>query len=141
MASKLVIVLLIALQACLCLSHLPEPDKELVEKYDKLKSSLYARIVYWFQKLLEVIQSLEKDSESAKKAKERLEELQEDPHFQSFVKIVTGLYQDVTPLVDKGRSAVLGLYGEHLRPHIGTHLDQAITHVQSMLDIIWPKEK
>ncbi|KAL4657709.1 14 kDa apolipoprotein-like [Arapaima gigas] len=44
----------------------------------------------------------------------------------------------MTPLIDKLRNTVLGLYGEYLRPHIGTHLDQGIKHVQYYLDSVAP---
>ncbi|KAL4593428.1 14 kDa apolipoprotein-like, partial [Arapaima gigas] len=89
MSVKLAVVLLIALQASLCLCQLPEPEQELQDKYKNLKASAEKRISVAIGKFKELIHPLVEDSVVTQSAKERVEELQENPHFQSFVKIVT----------------------------------------------------
>ena len=43
--------------------------------------------------------------------------------------------------MDKARTGALGVYGEYLRPYIGTYLDHAIQAIKPVLDAVLPAEE
>ncbi|XP_034144609.1 apolipoprotein A-II [Esox lucius] len=140
MNGKLALALVLALQVSVCLCQVPEPDKELVEKYEGMKSVFYKRLINAYSKIQAAVGPLTENLQQTQAAKDHMEKIQEDPKFQSAVKIGMGLVQEAGPLVDKARSAGLGLYGEYLRPHVGTYLDEAIKGIKVYLDQILPAE-
>lgn len=58
--------------------------------------------------------------------------------YSVFTVLCSGLAQEAAPLVDRARSAGLGLYGHYLRPKIGEPLDKAINHIKTYLDQYLP---
>uniref|UniRef100_A0A4W5PVF6 Apolipoprotein A-II n=1 Tax=Hucho hucho TaxID=62062 RepID=A0A4W5PVF6_9TELE len=145
MNGKLALALVLALQVSVCLCQVPEPDKELVEKYEAMKSVFYKRLMNAFGKVQvavwPMIESLGQGQGLGQAAKDYIEELQGNPKFLGAVKIGSGLAQEAAPLVDKARMAGLGLYGHYVRPHIGTYLDEAITSIKVYLDKVLPAEE
>ncbi|KAI1886303.1 hypothetical protein AGOR_G00212610 [Albula goreensis] len=141
MKGKLVIAVILALQVSASLCDLPEPEKELVEKYDQLKQAFYKRLLGVYGKAKDAVGPLTETMPQGQFIKDYIEELQGKPQLQSAVKIATGVAGEVTPLVDKARTAVLGLYGEYVRPWAGTYLDQGITYIRSVLDTVMPIEQ
>lgn len=71
-----------------CVRATPEPDKELVEKYEGLKATFIKRLVVAAEKLKEALQPLLEGSPTGSQAKEIIEELQKSPRVQSAVKII-----------------------------------------------------
>lgn len=71
-----------------CFSSLPEPDKELVEKYTGLKEVFLKRLVTAYGKFKDAIQPLLESSPTGEKAKEVFEELKQSPRVESAVKII-----------------------------------------------------
>ncbi|KRY02494.1 hypothetical protein T01_11863, partial [Trichinella spiralis] len=72
----LALVLIVALQVSVCLCDIPEPDKELVEKYEGLKAVFTKRIVNALAKAQAALTPLMEGSSTGDKAKEYAEELQ-----------------------------------------------------------------
>ncbi|KAL0985039.1 hypothetical protein UPYG_G00152150 [Umbra pygmaea] len=140
MNGKLALAFVLALQVSVSLCQIPVPDKELVEKYEGMKSVFYKRLNNAYNKVQAAVGPLTENAGQSQAVKDYVEELQGNPHFQSVVKISTGLAQEAVPVIDKIRSAGLGLYGAYLRPHIGTYLDEAITHAKVYLDQVLPTE-
>ncbi|XP_036393855.1 apolipoprotein A-II [Megalops cyprinoides] len=140
MSWKLVVVTVLALQVSLCLCEVPEPEKELVEKYEELRGAFYKRLLSIYGKAKEVVGPMAEGLPQTQTVKEYIEELQAKPEVQSAVKIVTGVAQEVTPLVDKARTTVLGLYGHYVRPWAGSYLDQAISTFRAALHAVAPLE-
>ncbi|CDR09736.1 unnamed protein product, partial [Oncorhynchus mykiss] len=126
-----------------CLCQVPEPDKELVEKYEAMKSVFYKRLMNAYGKVQAAVGPMTENlgQGQGQAAKDYIEELQGNPKFLSAVKIGSGLAQEAAPLVDKARMAGLGLYGHYVRPHVGTYLDEAITSIKVYLDKILPAEE
>ncbi|KAI2655264.1 Aminopeptidase N [Labeo rohita] len=137
---KLTIALILALQVSVCVRATPEPDKELVEKYEGLKATFIKRLVVAAEKLKEALQPLLEGSPTGSQAKEIIEELQKSPRVQSAVKIISGVASELEPVVEKGRLSLLGVYGHYLRPYVGEHLDKAIKNIQPVLDTVLPHE-
>ncbi|KAJ8005269.1 hypothetical protein DPEC_G00144880 [Dallia pectoralis] len=140
MNGKLALALMLALQVSVCLCEMPVPDKELVEKYEGMKSMFYKRLLNAYGKIQAAVGPLAANQEHGQAARDYVDNLQENPKFQSGVKIGTGLAQEVAPLVDKARTATLGLYGQYLRPHIGQQLDTAINQIKVFLNQVLPAE-
>ena len=142
MNGKLALALVLALQVSVCLCEVPEPDKELVEKYEAMKSVFYKRLTTAYGKVQAAVGPMTESlgQIQGQAAKEYIEELQGNPKFLSAVKIGTGLAQEAGPLVEKARMAGLGLYGHYARPYVGTYLDEAITSIKGYLDKVLPAE-
>jgi len=136
------LALFLALQVSMSLCEVPEPSKDLVEKYEAMKGVFYKRLLNAYGKLQAAAAPLieNMDQTRGQAAKDYIEDLQTKPHFQAVVKVGAGLAQEAAPLVDKARMAGLGLYGEYLRPHIGTYLDEAINSIKVVLDKYLPAE-
>nr|ALM01488.1 apolipoprotein [Paramisgurnus dabryanus] len=135
---KLTLALLLALQVSVCVwaEPVPEPSRELVEKYEGLKAVFYKRILNAFSKFAAAMEPVLEQSET----KEFLEELKKRPRVESAAKIVSGLAAELEPVVEKARLAVLGAYAHYLRPHIGESLDKAINNIKPVLDVVLPAE-
>ncbi|XP_043118020.1 apolipoprotein A-II [Puntigrus tetrazona] len=139
---KLTFALILALQVSVCVwaQDWPEPDKELVEKYEGLKAVFFKRIVNAFEKIKAAIEPSLESSPVGAQVKEIAEELKKRPRVESIVKIVSGVASELAPVVDKARMSLLGAYGMYLRPYIGEHLDKAITNIKPVLDTVLPHE-
>ncbi|KAJ8289802.1 hypothetical protein GJAV_G00005500 [Gymnothorax javanicus] len=72
----------------------------------------------------------EPEKELIPEAKAFIEDLKEKPSVQTVKKIVTDVAGELSPLVDKARMTVLGLYGEYIRSWAGPYLDQFIETVR-----------
>ncbi|KAK7887289.1 hypothetical protein WMY93_026910 [Mugilogobius chulae] len=48
--------------------------------------------------------------------------------------------EETSPVVDRARSAALGVYGAYMRPVIGEYLQEAITNIKTVLDQVMPAE-
>jgi len=142
MSGKYLLAIFLALQVSMSLCEIPEPSKDLVEKYDAMKGVFYQRLLNAYGKIqaaaAPLIEGMSEGQGQA--AKDYIEDLQTKPHFQAAVKVATGVAQEAGPLVDKARTAGLGLYGEYLRPYIGTYLDTGINHIKMVLDKVLPAE-
>ncbi len=139
---KLTFALILALQVSVCVwaADWPEPDKELVEKYEGLKAVFFKRLINAWEKIKETTQSVLESSPTGGQAKEFFEEMHKRPRVESAIKIIGGLASELEPVVDKARTALLGAYGHYLRPYIGEHLDKAITNIKPVLDTVLPQE-
>merc|ERR1712035_39240 len=125
------------------LCEIPTPSAELVAKYDEMKGTFFRRIVTAFGKLQEAagpVLGSAADTEPKKTAKDLVEDMQANPLFQDLVSVGTSLAEDASTLVDKARTAALGLYEKHLRPKVGTKLNEAIDDIKVLLDKYMPVE-
>uniref|UniRef100_A0A3Q3JIU3 Uncharacterized protein n=1 Tax=Monopterus albus TaxID=43700 RepID=A0A3Q3JIU3_MONAL len=121
------------------LSEFPTPSQELVEKYNSLKSTFLKRLLKAQSHVAPLVQGAG-DSEQGKALREYTEGVQSKPEVQAVAKVVSGVAQEADLLVDKARTAVLGLYEHFLRPHVGERLGEAIDHIKIHLDQILPAE-
>ncbi|XP_073703583.1 apolipoprotein A-II [Garra rufa] len=138
---KLTFALILALQVSVCVwAEVPDPDKELVEKYEGLKAVFLKRLVNAWENLKQALQPLAEGSPTGDQAKEIIEELRKSPRVESAMKILGALVSELDPIVDKGRMGLLGVYGHYLRPYVGEHLDKAITNIKPVLDTVLPTE-
>ncbi|XP_067304853.1 apolipoprotein A-II [Pseudorasbora parva] len=139
---KLTFALILALQVSVCVyaQQWPEPDKELVEKYEGLKAVFFKRLVNAWEKVKTSTQPMLEGSPTGGRAKEIFEEIKQSPRVESAVKIIGGLAGELQPVVDRARLALLGAYGHYLRPYVGEHLDKAITNIKPVLDTVLPHE-
>ncbi|KAG5270992.1 hypothetical protein AALO_G00174660 [Alosa alosa] len=140
MSAKLVLALIVALQVSMCLCA-PEPDKELVDKYEELKATFYKRLLNAYKKAQGAAGPIAEGNPQASMIKEYIESLQADPKMQNAVKVITGMAGELGPAVDRARSGALGVYGEYLRPYIGTYLDHAINGLKPVLDAVLPADE
>uniref|UniRef100_A0A9J8CMY7 Apolipoprotein A-II n=1 Tax=Cyprinus carpio carpio TaxID=630221 RepID=A0A9J8CMY7_CYPCA len=127
-------------QVSACVWATPEPDKELVEKYEGLKAVFFKRLINAWEKAQSSIQPMVESISSEGQAKEYFEEIKKSQRLQSAIKILSGLASDLEPVVNNARMALLGAYGHYLRPYVGEHLDKAITNIKPVLDTVLPHE-
>ncbi|XP_067093794.1 apolipoprotein A-II [Osmerus mordax] len=144
MSGKYLLAVFLALQVSmsLCELEVPQPDQELVDKYEAMKGVFYKRLLNAYNKIQTAVAPLADSLGEGRSqaAKDYVEDLQTKPQFQAVVKVATGLASEAAPLVDKARMAGLGVYGKYLRPHVGTYLDDAITNIKVYLDQYLPAE-
>nr|ACF21984.1 apolipoprotein 14 kDa [Oplegnathus fasciatus] len=143
MNAKYALALILALQVSMSLCQPAAPSDELVAKYDEMKATFFKRLLVAYGKLQAIAAPYVEragDSESGQRAKEYIEVAQTKPEFQAIAKVATGLGQEVSPLVDKARTSVLGMYEQHLRPYIGESLNDGINHLKVILDKVLPAE-
>ncbi|MDI3338893.1 hypothetical protein QKW60_20980, partial [Defluviimonas aestuarii] len=142
MNAKIALAMILALQVSMSLCDIPSPAPDLVEKYDQMKSVFYKRLITAYGKLQAAVAPLvdNVDSEKTQVVKEYIETLQTKPEFQAVAKVAVGLGEEVGPLVDRTRTAVLGLYGHYLRPRIGDALGDAIDNIKVYLNKYLPTE-
>ncbi|XP_077384300.1 apolipoprotein A-II [Festucalex cinctus] len=143
MNTKYAIALILALQVSMSLCEIPAPDQELVDKYEGYKATFYKRLLNAYSKLQAAAAPMvEKMGESPQgaAAKDYIEDLQNKPELQAAIKVGSALVEEVGPLVDKVRQSILGLYGQHVRPHVGKLLSETIDHVKVHLDKFLPAE-
>ncbi|XP_061531611.1 apolipoprotein A-II [Phycodurus eques] len=143
MNAKYTIALILALQVSMSLCDIPEPDQELVDKYNTMKSTFYKRLLNAYGKLqVAAAPMIEKIGEGERGAavKDLLEDLQSKPEFQAIFKFGSALFHGFGPLVDKARMSSLRLYQEHLRPEYGQLLSEWIDRIKAHLDKFLPAE-
>uniref|UniRef100_A0AAR2IMQ7 Apolipoprotein A-II n=1 Tax=Pygocentrus nattereri TaxID=42514 RepID=A0AAR2IMQ7_PYGNA len=128
------------LSVSVCLCDVPQPSKELVDKYTGLKETFLKRIVHFYESLHETVGTLAEGTITGEKAKELAEHVKSDQRAKAVSALIAGLAEDLEPLLEKARLGGLGLYEEYLRPHIGEQLDHFITSVKPVLDAVLPTE-
>ncbi|XP_051921336.1 LOW QUALITY PROTEIN: apolipoprotein A-II [Hippocampus zosterae] len=143
MNTKFAIALILALQVSMSLCDVPQPEQELVDKYNSLKGAFYQRLVNAYGKVYAaaapVISEVGQTAQG-QEAKELMESLQDKPQLQAIIKVGSGLVEEFSPLVDKARKSALGVYGHYLRPYIGQYLDNAIKNIRVHLDTFLPAQ-
>ncbi|HCS9083780.1 TPA: hypothetical protein OTE82_005888 [Klebsiella pneumoniae] len=140
MNAKYALALILSLQVSMSLCEIPPPSAELVAKYDDMKSVFYKRLLNAFTKLQTAAAPMMEDSARGAEAKTYVENVFAKPEVQAVLKVASGIGEEAGPLVDKARTAVLGLYEQYARPHIGTFLDDRINNIKFALDRILPAE-
>lgn len=73
----------------MCLCQVPEPDKELVDKYEELKATFYKRLLNAYQKAQGAVVPAVEGNPNTAVLKEYIESLQADPKMQSAIKVLT----------------------------------------------------
>uniref|UniRef100_A0A3B1ISR9 Apolipoprotein A-II n=2 Tax=Astyanax mexicanus TaxID=7994 RepID=A0A3B1ISR9_ASTMX len=137
---KLALALIVALQVSVCFCALPEPDKELVDKYEGLKATFYKRLVSAYQKAHVAIGTLAEGTITGEKAKEIVDSVKASDRAQSAAKALAAVAEELEPVLERARMAALGVYGAYLRPYIGEYLDHGIQSIKPMLDTVLPVE-
>ncbi|XP_061920345.1 apolipoprotein A-II [Entelurus aequoreus] len=143
MNAKYAVALILALQVSMSLCDAPAPDQDLVDKYDAYKSVFYKRLLNAYSKLQAAVGPIVDkigESQQGAGAKDFVLDMQNKPELQAFAKVVRGMAEEVTPLVDKARTTLLGLYGHYLRPAVGDLLSDSIDNVKVYLDKFMPAE-
>ncbi|CAJ1062666.1 apolipoprotein A-II [Xyrichtys novacula] len=143
MNAKYAVALILALQVSMSLCEVPQPSQELVDKYNELKATFMKRIMNVANKIQTAAGPMVAQAgqlEQAGPVREYVEDLQNRPGFQAFVAFATGMADEARPLVDKARTALLGMYEEHLRPKYGEGLNEAINQIKVFLDKYMPTE-
>ena len=74
------------MSTCLCA---PEPDKELVDKYEDMKATFYKRILAAYGKVQAAVVPLAEGMEHGSVIKEYATTLHADPKMQSAIKALT----------------------------------------------------
>ncbi|KAG8009922.1 hypothetical protein GBF38_014002, partial [Nibea albiflora] len=131
----------IAVSMSLC--DVPSPSPDLVAKYDQMKGVFYKRLLTAYGKLQAAAAPYVDNMSSnddMQVVRDYIESLQTKPEFQAIAKVAMGLGEEASPLVDKTRTALLGLYGHYLRPHVGDALSDAIDNIKVYLDKFLPAE-
>ncbi|XP_053479189.1 uncharacterized protein LOC128606792 [Ictalurus furcatus] len=138
---KLALALIVALQVSLSLCTLPEPDKELVDKYEGLKAVFLKRLAVAYGNAHTTLEKLAEGTITGEKAKEIAKHVNENERVQAISKLAVAVFEELQPAIEKARLAVLGTYGEYLRPYIGIYLDTAINNIKPVLDTFLPSEQ
>ncbi|XP_005799473.3 uncharacterized protein LOC102231057 isoform X1 [Xiphophorus maculatus] len=136
MNTKLILALVFALQVSMSLSQVPAPSQELVDKYENMKATFYRRLVNAYGKLHGAVG----ETDHAQTTREFIESLRDKPELQAIAKVASGLGAEATPVVDRARASLLGLYEQYLRPHVGNSLSEAIDQIKVYLDQYMPAE-
>uniref|UniRef100_I3KGV0 Apolipoprotein A-II n=2 Tax=Oreochromis niloticus TaxID=8128 RepID=I3KGV0_ORENI len=143
MNAKYIFALILVLQVSMSLCTVVEPSPEMVDLYNTHKATFMKRLMNFYNKVhaaaTPVLEGI-RDNEHAQDAREFAENLQSKPEFQTFMKVATAIRQEAGPLVDRARTAALGVYEHYLRPHIGITLGRGIDHAKSFLDEVLPAE-
>ncbi|XP_060906191.1 apolipoprotein A-II [Labrus mixtus] len=139
---KYVVALILALQVSVSVCDVPEPSQELVDKYNQMRSTFMSRIMVLYNKVQEaaapMVESAGQNDQTSL-IKTFIEDMQEKPEAQALIKFLSGLTQEASPLVDKARLSLLGLYEKYLRPNHGDSLDSFINnHLKPFLDTVAP---
>ncbi|XP_057691257.1 apolipoprotein A-II [Corythoichthys intestinalis] len=143
MNAKYAIALILALQVSMSLCEVPAPDQELVDKVIDMRTTFLKRLVNFYGKMQSVAAPvIEKlgEGDNGKAVKEFFEGLQTKPELQAIAKVSGGIAEEITPLVDKARLSILGLYGHYARPYVGQFLSDQIDITKKFLDIFLPAE-
>ncbi|KAF4088486.1 hypothetical protein AMELA_G00083580 [Ameiurus melas] len=136
---KLALALIVALQVSLSLCT--EPDKELVDKYEGLKAVFLKRLAVAYGNAHTTLEKLAEGTITGEKAKEIAKHVNENERVQALSKLAAAALEELQPAIEKARLAVLGTYGEYLRPYIGIYLDTAINNIKPVLDTFLPSEQ
>lgn len=78
----------LAVSVCVWAQEWPIPDKELVDKYEGLRTVFIKRLVNAYEKIKTAVEPALEGSPTAGGLKEVIEELKKSPRVESFVKIV-----------------------------------------------------
>ncbi|KAB5587153.1 hypothetical protein PHYPO_G00009610 [Pangasianodon hypophthalmus] len=138
---KLALALIVALQVSVCLCVLPEPDAELVKKYNDLKATFLKRLANAYETIHTTLVKLAEGTITGEKLKEIAQHVKENERIQVIAKLAAALGEELQPALEKARLDALGVYGEYLRPYVGLYLDTAINNIKPMLDTWLPAEK
>nr|XP_057909440.1 apolipoprotein A-II [Doryrhamphus excisus] len=137
MHAKYAVALILALQVSMSLCEVPQPDQELVKKYEAYRTTFYKRLLNAYGKLQAAIAPvIEKIGDD----QHVMEDMQANPQVQAIAKVAKGMAEEINPLVEKARMAALGVYGHYLRPHIGQYLSDSIDQIKIYLDKFMPAQ-
>ncbi|XP_054639164.1 apolipoprotein A-II [Dunckerocampus dactyliophorus] len=137
MHAKYAVALILALQVSMSLCDVPQPDQDLVEKYEAYRTTFYKRLLNAYGKLQAAVAPvIEKIGED----QHLMEGMQSSPQVQALAKVARGMAEEISPLVEKARMATLGVYGHYLRPHIGQYLSDSIDQIKVYLDKFLPAQ-
>jgi len=78
----------LVVSVCVWAQQWPEPDKELVEKYEGLKAVFFKRIVTAWEKVKSSAQPSLEGSPTGGRAQEIYDELKKSPRMESAIKII-----------------------------------------------------
>ncbi|XP_035799099.1 apolipoprotein A-II [Amphiprion ocellaris] len=140
MNAKYVFALILALQVSTSLCEIRDPSQELVDKYNEMKNTFKQRLINAYNKAKGVVETQVDGTEGGAAAKARVEELKNSEEFKALLEVLNNMYTEVSPSVDKARTAVLGAYEEHARPHIGEYLNNFIDVAKAYLDKVMPAQ-
>ncbi|KAK2844834.1 hypothetical protein Q5P01_011493 [Channa striata] len=131
MNAKYALALILTLQVSMCLCEVHDPSHELSEKYNTYRTRFLKRLGVLSEKLHELTLPIAQkwaETGHGDAVRNFFDEVQAKPEFKAFVQVASGLGQEALPLVDKARGLLLGLYEQHLRPHIGEQLSEGLDH-------------
>ncbi|WP_233352894.1 hypothetical protein, partial [Henriciella mobilis] len=136
MNAKIVFAVFLALQVSLSLCEIPAPEAELVEKYNDLKNTFIKRLHNAYNKIVAAAEA----NENAQAAKDAVNTGELNRYMQISGQVARAVAEETSPVVDRARSAALGVYGAYMRPVIGEYLQEAITNIKTVLDQVMPAE-
>ncbi|KAM9852649.1 apolipoprotein A-II [Aulostomus maculatus] len=143
MNAKYALALILALQVSMSLCEIPAPDQDLVEKYNSYRDIFAKRLANAYEKIqtaaAPVLESMSQ-GEQGQALKDMIEQLSSRSEVSAASKVAAGMAKELTPIVDRARTAMLGVYGAYVRPSYGQHISDAIDSIRVYLDQYLPAQ-